>query len=101
MIRALDQVKDIAAVRQRTATGTGCDSTGKLTLTLSANGHVSCTVDAKWASTRTATMLMRALGDALAAARADLTRPHEQSLPDPGALFREALALLKEGTGNG
>jgi len=100
-IRALDQVKEIAAARRRIATGTGSDSTGKLTLTVSTNGAVSCAVDAKWASTRTATMLMRALGDALAAARADLRRPNEQPSPDLGALFREALALLKEGTGNG
>lgn len=100
MIRALDQVKDIAATKQPTATGTGSDSSGKLTLTLSATGLVSCTVDAKWASTRTTTMLMRALGDALAAARADLTRLHKQPSPDLGGLFSEALALLK-GTDNG
>jgi hypothetical protein len=101
MIRALDQVKDIAAATQPAQTGTGSDSSGKLTLTLSGTGLISCTVDAKWASNRTATMLMRALGDALAAARADLARPPEQPSPDLGALFAEALALLKEGMGNG
>ena len=100
MIRALDQVKDIAAAKQQIVTGIGSDSSGKLTLTLSGTGLVSCTVDAKWASTRTTTMLMRALGDALAAARADLARPHEQPSPDLGALFAEALALLK-GTDDG
>jgi len=100
IIRAFDQVKDIAAARQQTATGTGSDSSGKLTLTLSGTGLVSCEVDARWASTRTATMLMRALGDALAAARADLARPREPAAtPDLGALFAEALALLKEGMG--
>jgi hypothetical protein len=100
VIRALDQVKEAAAAKQRMATGAGSDSSGKLTLTLSTTGLVSCTVDAKWASTRTTTMLMRALGDALAAARANLPRPQEQPSPDLGALFSEALALLK-GTANG
>lgn len=96
MIKAFDKVDEIAAAKQRTGIGTGTDRSGKLTLTLSPSALVSCVADVKWVSALSATMLMNALGEGLAAARTDLARQGKQAPASPGltGLFAEALALL-------
>lgn len=96
MIKAFDQVGSFAAPSPQATTGTGSSRSGKLVLTLSKGGLVSCTADSEWVSAQTAATLMNALGEALSAARTDL----ENSTPRPapsGSLDRlvaEALALL-------
>jgi hypothetical protein len=100
VIRLFDRVDDIGAARQRTITGTGHDRSRKLTLTLSAHGLVSCVADPQWVSAQTATALTNGLGEALAAARADLARTDGQAAThyssDLTDLFSEALALLSD-----
>jgi hypothetical protein len=93
-----DQVSSFAAPSPQAARGAGSSRSGKLVLTLSQGGLVSCTADSEWVSAQTATTLMNALGEALSAARTDL----EDSIPRPapaGSLDRlvaEALALLRD-----
>jgi hypothetical protein len=98
MIKAFDQVGSFAAPSSQATTGTGSSRSGKLVLTLSKTGLVSCTADSEWVSAQTAATLMNALGEALSAARTDL----ENSTPRPAPsgsldrLFAEALALLRD-----
>lgn len=98
VIKAFDDVHRFAESGVPTATGSGADRSGNLTLVLSAAGLVSCTADADWVSTQSAAALMNALGDALRAARADLARQPEQSSRSDGldSLLGEAFALLRD-----
>jgi hypothetical protein len=98
MIKAFDNVRDVSPSRPQAATGTGADRSGKLTLTLSRTGLVSCTADARWVADQTAARLMTSLGEALAAARAELAQRGDQAAPSSGLheLFAEAFALLND-----
>lgn len=101
MIKAFDQVESFAVPSPQATRGTGSSRSGKLVLTLSKAGLVSCTADSEWVSAQTAATLMNALGEALSAARADL----ENSAPRPAPsgnldrLVAEALALLRDPLG--
>lgn len=78
--------------------GSGVAADGRLTVSLSRAGGVSCTADPQWLSQADRTTLIAALDEALAAARADLAAAAERE-PEPAAgldrLFTEALDLLK------
>lgn len=96
VIKAFDNVKDTVLASPQGATGTGSSRSGKLVLTLSKTGLVSCNADPQWVSGQTAASLMNALGEALTAARADLAKNADQPAPS-GSLDRllaEALELL-------
>jgi len=98
MINAFGQVGRLARPSPQVTRGTGSSRSGKLVLTLSPGGLVSCTADSEWVSAQTAATLMNALGEALNAARTDL----ENSTPPPAPsesldrLVTEALALLRD-----
>ncbi|MGQ0718131.1 MAG: hypothetical protein ACT4NP_12645 [Pseudonocardiales bacterium] len=99
MIKAFDHVGDLAAPPAQATGGTGQSRSGKLVLTLSKAGLVSCTADPEWVSGQTAATLMNALGEALDAARADLANSTVQAAVPSGSLdrlFAEALALLRD-----
>lgn len=98
MIRAFDQVGRFAAPSPQAAGGTGANRSGKLVLTLSKAGLVSCTAAPEWVSGQTAATLMNALGEALTSARADLQNSTDQPAPSGSleALFAEALALVRD-----
>ena len=98
MIKAFDQVGDFAAPPPHAIRGAGSSRSGKLVLTLSTTGLVSCTADLKWVSAQTAASLMNALGEALTAARADLKNGIDRPAPFRSLdhLFTEALALLRD-----
>ncbi len=99
MSKACDHVGDLAAPPPGATGGTGASRSGKLVLTLSRAGLVSCTADPEWVSGQTAATLMNALGEALAVARADLASGTGQAAAPSGSLdrlFAEALALLRD-----
>lgn len=98
MLEAFDHVGELSArsAQSRGATGTGTAGKGKLVITLSETGLVSCTAEPRWASTQTGARLMNALGEALAAARADLVSSRDTTEPTGSVdrLLAEALAAL-------
>ncbi|MGH3815828.1 MAG: hypothetical protein ACRDUV_25825 [Pseudonocardiaceae bacterium] len=98
MIKAFDHVGDLAGPPPQASGGTGASRSGKLVLTLSRAGLVSCTADPEWVSGQSAATLMNALGEALTAARADLENSNAQTAPSGSLdrLFAEALALLRD-----
>ncbi|MGH3811574.1 MAG: hypothetical protein ACRDUV_03825 [Pseudonocardiaceae bacterium] len=98
MIKAFDQIGDLAGRPPQASGGTGSSRSGKLVLTLSRAGLVSCTADPEWVSAQTAATLMNALGEALTVARADLENSTAQAAPSGSLdrLFAEALALLRD-----
>lgn len=99
MIKAFDHVGDLAAPPAQATGGSGASRSGKLVLTLSKAGLVSCTADPEWVSGQTAATLMNALGEALDAARADLANSTVGAAAPSGSLdrlFAEALALLRD-----
>lgn len=99
MIKAFDHVGNFAAPPAQATGGTGANRSGKLALTLSKAGLVSCTADPEWVSGQTAATLMNALGEALDAARADLANSTAGAAAPSGSLdrlFAEALALLRD-----
>jgi hypothetical protein len=98
MMRALDRAPEIGAAQERSGTGTGSNGSGALTLTLSANGLVSCIAERHWASRQSGTSLTNALGEALAAARADFARHNHDAPTGPNlnGLFNEAIALMND-----
>jgi hypothetical protein len=85
--------------------GCGQAAGGKLVLTLSASSLVSCQADPGWVSGQTASGLTRALGEALAAARASLAGASAAAETDAagqsavlGQIFTEALELISSET---
>ncbi|HET9138526.1 hypothetical protein [Actinophytocola sp.] len=95
MIKAFDNVDRLAA-RPAPVLATG--SSGRLELTLSQQGLVSCVADPGWVSDQTAARLMNALAEALAEAKAELTEWAEEPAPARplDRLLGEALALLTD-----
>jgi hypothetical protein len=96
MIKAFD---DVAGLTPPAPTGaTGANRSGKLALTLSKAGLVSCIADVEWVSTQTSATLMNALGEALAAARTALESTPGQPGPSGNLdrLLADALALLSD-----
>lgn len=98
MIRAVGGALGVAEATPRAARGTGIDRSGKLTLTVSASGLVSCVVKTRWAARQTGTVLTNALTQALAAAKSDLARNHggPASGADLNGLAGEAMTLLND-----
>jgi len=99
VIKAFDTVDELAAP-PAPASGTGSAAAGRLSLTLSASGGLSCAADAQWVSRCSAAALMTALSEALQAARTDLARiSADTSASNTTArldgLLDEAFALLK------
>lgn len=101
MIRAFDTADRLSAPAPQ-ATGTGSVASGRLTVTLAANGALSCEAEPQWVSRQSPAALMSALNEALHAARADLDRQAAHA-PDPqpattrlDGLFGEAFALLSD-----
>jgi hypothetical protein len=79
------------------AQGVGTTGYGKLEVTLSTNGLVSCNADQFWVSDKTGEELTEALAIALAAAREDLARAVRATpVGQLGRLLDEALALLRD-----
>jgi hypothetical protein len=98
MINAFDQVGSFVAPSPQATRGIGSSRSGKLVLTLSQGGLVSCTADSEWVSAQTAATLMNALGEALSAARTDLENRTPRPAPSESVdrLVAEALALLRD-----
>jgi hypothetical protein len=98
MIKALDDVAGLTPPPPHAMGAAGSNRSGKLVLTLSKAGLVSCVADAEWVTTQTAATLMNALGEALTAARADLTSTACQAEPSGAldSLLADALALLSD-----
>ncbi|GAA1809209.1 hypothetical protein HC028_26015 [Planosporangium flavigriseum] len=98
MMRAFDGVGELAAASPLLVTGAGASGSGRLVVTLSKAGLVSCSAEARWVSQQSGSMLTTALSEALAAARGDLARA--AGAPNPAAqldqLFAEALAILAD-----
>lgn len=79
--------------------GTGSAASGRLTVTLSRAGGLSCQADPGWLSQVDRGTLSAVLDDALVAARAELTAAAgAQNEPDTrlDQLFHEALAILDD-----
>ncbi|MGC9665584.1 hypothetical protein ACNTMW_03400 [Planosporangium sp. 12N6] len=99
VLTEFDTVGRFAGAPVLTATGTGSDRTGHVTITLSKAGVTSCAVDQHWVARQAGTDLNSAFAEALAEARTDLVRVLEQA-PDPTArldqLLGDALSLLAD-----
>lgn len=98
MIKALDTVIGSGTPPLPASSGTGVSSAGKLSMTFSPAGVVSCVADPRWVSTKTGASLTRALCTALGAARADLAK-NTRIPPRTDGLDRhldEALAILND-----
>jgi hypothetical protein len=95
----LDVTSDLDAYASAvTAEGRGVAAYGKLAVTLSASGAMSCTVDPSWAADKTGEELGEALQGVLATAREDLQRAAAAASPAArtNKLLDEALALLRD-----
>jgi hypothetical protein len=97
VIRSFDKVENFTPPAAPLASGTA--ARGKLTVTLSSTGLVSCTVDAGWVAGQTATILMNELGTAVRAAT-DMLHKEMPEAAEPAAgidrLLAESLALLNK-----
>jgi len=97
-IGALGRVEEIAAASPLALTGTGSSGAGRLTVTVSKVGLVSCTAQPRWVAQQSGSALTAALTDAQAAARADLDRAAQA--PAPAAhldqLLADAVALVSD-----
>jgi DNA-binding protein YbaB len=95
----LDATSDLDAYATAVnAQGTGAAAYGKLTVTLSVGGAVSCTADPSWVSDKSGEELGEALHGVLASAREDLQRAVAAVSPAARTtkLLDEALALLRD-----
>jgi hypothetical protein len=104
-LSAFDAVERQAASPPGPPQGSGDAADGRLVLTLSASSLVSCRADPEWVTGQTATGLTRALGQALAAARASLAGAAAAAEADAarqsavlGQIFTEALELISSET---
>jgi hypothetical protein len=98
VLAAFDRVAEFAAASPLTRMATGTDTSGRITVTVSKAGLVSCTAGDAWVSQQTGSTLATALNEALSAARAALA----EALAEPGPagqlddLLAEALAILQD-----
>jgi hypothetical protein len=75
VLRALDGVGELAAAPAPVAaSGTGSDDSGRVSVTVSEAGLISCAANVRWASAQTGSALTTALAQALGAADTDLAR---------------------------
>ncbi|MET0235422.1 MAG: hypothetical protein ABW224_12330 [Kibdelosporangium sp.] len=97
MMKAFDDVQQ-APDLPKPAYAVGTAGGGKLTLTLSKSGVVSCVADPRWVSAQTATRLTNALSEALAAAKQELEKMSVAQEPaNPlDRLIGETFALLND-----
>lgn len=100
VIKAFDTVHRFAAP-PAPVSGSGSAASGRLSLTLSASGGLSCTADPKWVSRQSAAALRTALSVGLRAARAELARANLARAADDASgtarldgLLNEAFAVL-------
>jgi hypothetical protein len=96
----LDATRDLdALVNAPPAHGTGIAGYGRLQLTLTRDGSVSCTADQSWVSDKTGEELTEALGSALSSAREDLINA---ATDGPMARLQrmnsEAMAMIRDAT---
>lgn len=95
VLAAFDRIPEIAAASPLTASGTGRDRSGHVTVVLSRSGLLSCTADPEWLSHRPGRVLAAAVEQAVGAARAHLERTIANLQPaDVDRLWAEALAFL-------
>lgn len=96
LISAFDSVGQFTASPSSAVTSS--NSSGNLVITLSKAGLVSCAAEPRWVSQQTATRLMNALSEALAAARVELAKASDAPKPTAALdrLFAEALAALND-----
>jgi DNA-binding protein YbaB len=92
---------DAAEAPPTRATGTA--ERGRVAVTVSGDGAVSCTVDPQWAVRRTAEELEDAISAALDSLRAELARPAPapDAVTDTDQLVRDAFASLAASTPDG
>jgi hypothetical protein len=98
LITTLDSIADLSTdPGTSAATGTGTDRAGKLTITVSSIGLVSCRVDARLVARHSVATLMTAVAEALTAATTELANAPKRAIAMPAltALLDEALALLQ------
>ena len=102
MIKAFDNIDQFTAPPAERAPATGAATGGKLTVTLSRTGGMTCTAEPRWVAEQSAAKLMNAVGEALAAAKAELARTASSAqAAAPGAarldgLLAEAMAYLSD-----
>ncbi len=100
MISAFDNLDQLTTPPQPAAASTGSAANGKLVVTLSPTGGLSCTADPQWVERQSAASLMNALGEALTAAKAHLAATSPSATPAPSGrldqLLGEAFAVLSD-----
>jgi hypothetical protein len=98
LLRAFDDLAQAEHRARRPDVARGVGGGGRLTMTLSASGHVTCTAEARWVATQTGAQLTRALDEALADGRAHLVSapPAGESIRGLDGLFAEAMATLND-----
>jgi hypothetical protein len=98
ILRAVDVIDDLTRAPVVPAEGTGSTAFGKLVLTVSGAGVVSCTADPEWVSRQEAEGLTDALNRALTSARAELaaTATTADSVQRLDGLLGEVLAILRD-----
>ncbi|SDY98545.1 hypothetical protein SAMN05444365_104439 [Micromonospora pattaloongensis] len=98
VLRAADRVDEFAAASPLAVSGTGTDASGRLVVTVSKAGLVSCEAEPRWAGQQRGTALTAALREAVAMARADLARASQpsHSTGELDQLLTEALAILND-----
>jgi hypothetical protein len=96
--KALKLFSEVEQFRPVPAQGTGSAAGGRFTVTLSAEGAVSCSADPQWASGKTPTMLADAFREAVRGARSALAlqRPAASPADALTGLFDETIALLRD-----
>lgn len=98
MMSALDRAGE-SSEQPAEVQGSGSAANGRLVMTLSKTGGLTCTADARWASEQSGAMLTTALGDALRIAKeslAEATGNENRTSSGTGLddIFDEAIALL-------
>lgn len=100
MINAFDNLDEFTAAPAPQPPGTGTSAAGKVTVTLSRTGGMTCTAEPRWVAEQSAAKLMNAVGEALNAAKADLARTAGAATAAPtgrlDGLLAEAMAYLND-----
>ncbi|MGP4014249.1 hypothetical protein [Saccharopolyspora sp. 5N708] len=99
MLAALSAAQELAQHPPPVAQGVGAAAGGKLTLTVSSVGQLSCVVDREWIGTRGGARLTHALSEALAQARSKLRKAVATQLRSArkwDSAVDEALSIMRE-----
>ncbi|BCB76259.1 hypothetical protein GCM10022251_25370 [Phytohabitans flavus] len=98
VIRDLHRTMDEAPIAFRPEPQVGAAGYGALTITVTAEGRLSCVADPYWVSEQDTDELVSALNTALASARAGLP-PVTEPAPDLGARLNDLVAEMRAAMG--